>query len=401
MLMRISVVRMDHLGRGIGYNEGKVIFIPKAIPGDVVDIEITNSYKKYDIGKIIEIIEPSNERIDAGCPYYYECGGCHISNLKYFNQVNFKKDKVIDIFKRYLNKEIVPRVISSEKDFEYRNKITYQVENGKIGLVDINNNFIEIDKCLLVSDRVNKLLSILKKEDLSKVIKIVIRECDNGLILSITGDIKIDNLVNECLEIYINGERKYFLEEGYLYIGNLKYRVSDKSFFQINTSNICHLYDEVIRYGEFTGNERVIDLYCGVGSISLYISRYVKSVLGIEIVKEAIDDANYNKKINKINNATFICSDVAKIIDDKIECDTLIVDPPRAGLDKHTKSVINDSNIKKVIYVSCDPMTLVRDLKDLDMYNLEKISIVDMFPQTCHVECVSILHRKNLKNKIF
>ena len=130
-----------------------------------------------------------------GCSYYYECGGCHISNLKYFNQVNFKKDKVIDIFKRYLNKEIVPRVISSEKDFEYRNKITYQVRNGKIGLVDINNNFIEIDKCLLVSDRVNKLLSILKKEDLSKTIKIVIRECDNGLILSITGDIKIDNLI--------------------------------------------------------------------------------------------------------------------------------------------------------------------------------------------------------------
>lgn len=394
MLMRISVKKMDHLGRGIGYNEGKVIFIPKAIPGDVVDIEITNSYKKYDIGKIIEIIEPSNERIDVGCPYYYECGGCHISNLKYFNQVNFKKDKVIDIFKRYLNKEIVPRVISSEKNFEYRNKITYQVENGKIGLVDINNNFIEIDKCLLVSDRVNKLLSILKKEDLSKTIKIVIRECDNGLILSITGDIKIDNLINECLEIYINGKKKYSKEEGYLYIGNLKYRVSDKSFFQINTSNICHLYDEVIRYGEFTGNERVVDLYCGVGSISLYISRYVKSVLGIEIVKEAIDDANYNKKINKIDNAIFICSDVAKIIDDKIECDTLIVDPPRAGLDKHTKSVINNSNIKKVIYVSCDPMTLVRDLKDLDMYNLEKISIVDMFPQTCHVESVCVLERR-------
>ena len=397
MLMRISIKKMDHLGRGIGYNEGKVIFIPKAIPGDVVDIEITNSYKKYDIGKIIEIIEPSNERIDVGCSYYYECGGCHISNLKYFNQVNFKKDKVIDMFKRYLNKEIVPRVISSEKDFEYRNKITYQVRNGKIGLVDINNNFIEIDKCLLVSDRVNKLLSILKKEDLSKAIKIVIRECDNGLILSITGDIKIDNLINECLEIYINGKKKYSKEEGYLYIGNLKYRVSDKSFFQINTSNICHLYDEVIRYGEFTGNERVVDLYCGVGSISLYISKYVKSVLGIEIVKEAIDDANYNKKINKIDNAIFICSDVAKIIDDKIECDTLIVDPPRAGLDKHTKSVINNSNIKKVIYVSCDPMTLVRDLKDLDMYNLEKISIVDMFPQTCHVECVSVLHRKSLE----
>ena len=394
--MRISVLRMDHLGRGIGYNEGKVIFIPKAIPGDEVDVEITNSYKKYDIGKIKEVIAPSNERIKAKCPYYNECGGCHISNLEYFNQVYFKKDKVVDIFKRYLDKEIEPRVISSEKDFEYRNKITYQVKNGKIGLVDINNNFIEIDKCLLVSDRVNKLLSVLKKEDLSKVRKIVIRECDNGLILSITGDMKIDNLVNECLEIYINGERKYFLEEGYLYIDNLKYRVSDKSFFQINTSNISHLYDEVIRYGEFTGKERVIDLYCGVGSISLYVSRYVKSVLGIEIVKEAIDDANYNKEINKISNATFICSDVAKIIDDKIECDTLIVDPPRAGLDKHTKNVINSSSVKKIIYVSCDPMTLVRDIRELDKYELKKVSVVDMFPQTCHVECASVLHRKKI-----
>ena len=397
MLMRISVKRMDHLGRGIGYNEGKIIFIPKAIPGDVVDIEITNSYKKYDIGKIIEIIEPSNERIDAGCPYYYECGGCHISNLKYFNQVNFKKDKVIDIFKRYLNKEIVPRVISSEKNFEYRNKITYQVENGKIGLVDINNNFIEIDKCLLVSDRVNKLLSILKKEDLSKTIKIVIRECDNGLILSITGDMKIDNLINECLEIYINGKKKYSKEEGYLYIGNLKYRVSDKSFFQINTGNIKRLYDEIVIYGNFTGSERVIDLYCGVGSISLYVSRYVKSVLGIEIVKEAINDANYNKKINNIDNASFICSDVSKIIDKNIDGDILIVDPPRAGLDKHTREIINNANIKKIIYVSCDPMTLVRDIQELDKYKLVEVSVVDMFPQTEHVECVSVLQRKNLE----
>lgn len=392
--MKIKIEKIDHLGRGIGYNNGKVIFISKAIPGDVLDIEITNSYKKYDIGKIREVIEPSNERIEVNCPYYNECGGCHISNLTYLEQIKFKRNKVIDIFKRYLNMKIDPRIVSSEKDFEYRNKITYHVKNGEIGLVDINNNFIEIDKCLLVSDRVNKLLSVLKKEDLSKVIKIVIRECDNGLILSITGGMKIDNLVNKCLEIYINGERKYFLEEGYLYIDDLKYRVSDKSFFQINTSNICHLYDEVIRYGEFTGNERVIDLYCGVGSISLYVSRYVNSVLGIEIVKEAIDDANYNKEINKIDNATFICSDVAKIIDDKVECDTLIVDPPRAGLDKHTKNVINSSSVKKIIYVSCDPMTLVRDIKDLDMYELDRISIVDMFPQTCHVECVCVLKLK-------
>ena len=191
--------------------------------------------------------------------------------------------------------------------------------------------------------------------------------------------------------------KKYSLEEGYLYIDNLKYRVSDKSFFQINTGNIKRLYDEIVRYGNFTGSERVIDLYCGVGSISLYVSRYVKSVLGIEIVKEAINDANYNKKINNIDNASFICSDVSKIIDKNIDGDILIVDPPRAGLDKHTREIINNANIKKIIYVSCDPMTLVRDIQELDKYKLVEVSVVDMFPQTEHVECVSVLQRKNLE----
>ncbi len=395
--MKIKVEKMDHLGRGIGYNDGKIVFVPKAVMGDILDIEIISNHKKYDIGKINKIIQSSDNRVVAKCPYYNECGGCHISNLKYFDQVSFKKDKVIDMFKRYLNIDINPRVIDSEKEFEYRNKITYQVKNGKIGLVDINNNFIEIDNCLLVSDRVNKLLGVLKNEDLSMVTKIVIRECNNGLILSITGDMNVDNLVSECLEIYINGVRRYSLEEGYLYIDNLKYRVSDKSFFQINTSNIKRLYDEIVRYGNFTGSERVIDLYCGVGSISLYVSRYVKSVLGIEIVKEAINDANYNKKINNIDNASFICSDVSKIIDDNIDGDILIVDPPRVGLDKHTREVINNANIKKIIYVSCDPMTLVRDIQELDKYKLDGVSVVDMFPQTEHVECVSVLHRKSLE----
>lgn len=395
--MKIKVEKMDHLGRGIGYNDGKIVFVPKAVMGDILDIEIISSHKKYDIGKINKIIQSSDNRIVAKCSYYNECGGCHISNLKYFDQVDFKKDKIVDMFKRYLNIDINPGVIDSEKEFEYRNKITYQVKNGKIGLVDINNNFIEIDKCLLVSDRVNKLLGALKNEDLSKVTKIVIRECNNGLILSITGDMNVDNLVNECLEIYINGVKKYSLEEGYLYIDNLKYRVSDKSFFQINTGNIKRLYDEIVRYGNFTGSERVIDLYCGVGSISLYVSRYVKSVLGIEIVKEAINDANYNKKINNIDNASFICSDVSKIIDKNIDGDILIVDPPRAGLDKHTREIINNANIKKIIYVSCDPMTLVRDIQELDKYKLDGVSVVDMFPQTEHVECVSVLQRKNLE----
>jgi len=164
-------------------------------------------------------------------------------------------------------------------------------------------------------------------------------------------------------------------------------------FFQINTSNISKLYNEIIRYGEFTKNDVVIDLYCGVGSISLYIAKYVKSVLGIEIVEDAIKDAKENAKINNINNVKFLCGDVSKLIDGNINGDTLIVDPPRIGIDEYSLEVINKSKINKIIYVSCDPMTLVRDIKKLDNYELCNISVVDMFPQTHHVESITVLKR--------
>ena len=206
--------------------------------------------------------------------------------------------------------------------------------------------------------------------------------------------ISIDRLRDKCVAIYLNDVCVSQKEDGYIFIDGIKYMVSDKSFFQVNGSNVKNLYDVIVKYGNFFGNEKVIDLYCGVGSISLYISKYVGSVLGIELVPKAIMDANRNKEINKIKNVQFICGDVAKLVDDNINGDVLIVDPPRVGLDKHTVSVINNSGIKKVIYVSCDPMTLVRDIKEMDKYSLQDITGVDMFPQTHHVECVCVLKLK-------
>jgi 23S rRNA (uracil1939-C5)-methyltransferase len=167
--------------------------------------------------------------------------------------------------------------------------------------------------------------------------------------------------------------------------------VDDKSFFQVNTSNIIKLYDVILKYGDFKITDNVVDLYCGVGSISLYIARYVKKVLGIEIIENAIVDAKENANINNIDNVEFICGDVSKLVDNNIDCDTLIVDPPRVGLDKHTTEVINNSGIDRVIYVSCDPMTLVRDLSILDNYKIEGVTLVDMFSNTHHVESVVLL----------
>lgn len=391
--MELKIIDMDHKGNGIGKIDNKVIFIPKSVTGDLVDIDIYKESKKYDIGKINKIIEKSNLRTDARCPYYEICGGCNISNLDYQEQLKFKENKVKNIFKKYLNIDINPKVVGSKKQYGYRNKITYHNDND-LGLIGEFRDTIHIDKCLLVSDKVNELYSMIKELDTSNVKLITIKECDNGLILIIDGELDINTLCDKCIMIVVNNEVVYQKEDGYIKIGDLKYKVSPKAFFQINTSNISSLYDEIVRYGEFNKEDSVIDLYCGVGSISLYIAKYVKSVLGIEIIPEAIEDAWENAKINGIDNVKFLCGDVSKLIDDNIEGDILIVDPPRVGLDKHTIDVINEKKIKKLIYVSCDSMTLVRDIKLFDNYELMDISVIDMFPQTHHVESIVLLSLK-------
>lgn len=392
--MKVKIVEIDHKGNGIGKIDNKVIFIPKCIVGDYVDVNIVKSHKKYDDGRINEIVEFSDDRIDSLCPYYNICGGCNISNLNYAKQLEYKKNKVINIFKRYLDMNINPEIIGSDNRYEYRNKITYKCVDGKLGLVSIDNEIVNIDRCYLVSDKVNELYKCICKEDLSMVDKVIIKECDNGLILSVDGNFNIDNVKNLCLSIYVNSDCVYKSEDGYISIGDIKYRVSMDSFFQVNTQNISRLYDVIVKYGDFFKSDKVIDLYCGVGSISLYISKYVDSVLGIEIIEDAIKDAKENARINDISNVDFICGNVSKLVDDNVFGNKVIVDPPRVGLDNHTIEVLNGINIDSLIYVSCDPMTLVRDLKKLDRYEMKDITLVDMFPQTHHVECIVLLGRK-------
>jgi len=392
--MEVKIIDLDHRGNGMTRIDNKIVFIPKCIPGDIVDIDIVKSHKKYDDGRVRKVIACSDNRIDSLCPYYDICGGCNISNLNYSKQLEYKKNKVVNIFKRYLGMEINPEIIGSDNRYEYRNKITYRCENGKIGLVSIDNDIVEIDRCFIVSDRVNELYGCICKEDLTRVDKIVIKECDNGLILNIDGDMNIDNVKNLCLSVIVNDECVYKSDNGYINIGDIKYMVSADSFFQVNSENISRLYDVILKYGEFKKSDNVIDLYCGVGSISLYVSRYVNSVLGVEIIEDAIKDAKENAKLNNIDNVDFICGDVSKLVDDNVSGNIVIVDPPRVGLDNHTIDVLNNINVDKLIYVSCDPMTLVRDLKKLDSYVIDDVTLVDMFPQTHHVESVVLLGRK-------
>ena len=392
--MKVRVIDIDHFGNGIAKIDNKVIFVPKTITDDICDIEIYETHKNYSKAKLINMIEKSSLHKEALCPYYNECGGCNISNLEYNEQLKFKENKVKNIFKKYLKLDIIPKVVPSPIKYNYRNKITYHYDNT-LGLISEYDGIVDIDKCLLVSNNVNRLYNEIKKEDLSQVKLITIRECNNGLILIITGRMDTSKLKDKCLSIYLNNKCIYKKDDGYIFIKDIKYIVSPNSFFQVNTNNISNLYDEIVRYGCFSKDDVVVDLYSGVGSISLYIAKYVKKVLGIEIVDDAVKDARENAKINNINNAKFISGDVSKLINDNIQCDTLIVDPPRTGLDKHTIDVICKKEIKKIIYVSCNPMTLVRDIKLFTKYKLNDISIIDMFPQTNHIECVCLLTLKN------
>jgi 23S rRNA (uracil1939-C5)-methyltransferase len=394
----VRIERMNHSGEGIGKLEGVTIFVPKTIIGDVVEVEKIVDYKNYKRATVGKYIERGNDYICSKCKYYNQCGGCHISNLSYDKQLLYKKDKIRDIFKRYLGREIEMEIIPSEDIYRYRNKITLQVDKGRIGLYrNRTNEVVEIDCCLLVSERLNRIIRELKKMDLSRVKSIMLRESWEEVMLVIEGEIDKERLVEleEIDTIICNKEiikgNGYVVEE----IRDLKFIVSPESFFQVNNKQVVRLYDKVLEYAKLNKEDTLIDLYCGTGTIGMYLARYCKNVIGIEIVPSAIRDANRNKDVNGIDNIKFIEGDVGKLISNKYKASVIVVDPPRSGLDKRTRKVLLEMLPRRIVYVSCDTMTMVRDLKELlEEYEIEDGSLVDMFPQTYHVECVCVLNKR-------
>lgn len=391
------VESLDHKGRGITRIDNKITFVKNALPNEDVDIRIEKCRKKYNEAIVTNYNHISKDRVEYPCPYYSKCGGCHIGHLAYDKQLLFKQDKIANIIDRYLKQKIAINNIVYGKDKYYRNKITLQV-NNKMGLYELEtNNIIEIDKCLLVQELINNKIKYLNKLNLKKIKQFIIRSSDDEILLIIVGpkntDIKpiydyFDNIGIKDDKYYLKKGNEYLLQK----IGNLYYKISLDSFFQINYEVMIKLYDYIKT--NCKNSHKVLDLYCGTGSIGLYISDSVDKVDGIEINKNAINDANYNKKINNITNVYFICNDTKDISINK-NYDTIIVDPPRSGLNDHIINEIIKNVPQKIIYVSCDPMTLVRDLNILkEHYNIQEITPFDMFPNTYHVECVCIMNRK-------
>lgn len=397
-----EILKLDHLGRGIVKVNGKTVFILHSTIGDIVKIKIIKENKKYSIGVVKEFVKKSELRKNNYCPYSDICGGCSIGNLIYEEQLKYKEEKIKNIFDKYLKQELKINPIIYANDLGYRNKITLHVRNKKVGLYkEESNEIIEIEKCILVSENINKLIERVRlfiKNTQNDIEKVTIRYTNkNESMINFIGSVDLEEVkkyFSDITSIVVNNKiigEKYITEE----LGKYNFKMSYESFFQVNRFNTINLYNEVYRILKEKKYKKLLDLYCGTGTITIFNHEIASEVVGIEQVKTAIDAANINKNTNNITNIKFIDSKVDEVIDQFNDIDCIITDPPRSGMDNKTIDNIIRINPKDIIYVSCDPMTLVRDLNRLSKYYLVKeITPVDMFPNTYHVETVCVLERR-------
>jgi 23S rRNA (uracil1939-C5)-methyltransferase len=393
--MKVTIEKLDNFGKGITHCNNKVIFIPKTLPRDECEIEIVKEKKNYSEGKLIKIIKQSKDRIESKCSYFNECGGCALQNLDYDKTIKFKQYKVKELFLRNNIEVNNISFISNEHKFNYRNKIELKIVNKKIGYFEeLSHKLIEIDRCLIAKDKINEVINEVKKLNIVNG-EITIRCNFNDeilLIINTENKININEIImdRKIVGIILNNNiiygEDYFVEK----VNNLYFKVSYNSFFQVNEWIYPTIFKEI--QNNINKEDVVLDLYCGVGTISLHSAVNAKEVIGVEIVENAVLNAIKNKEINGINNVEFLLQDLSKgfILDKNFN--TIIVDPPRNGIDKKTMDYILCKLPNKIIYMSCDANTLVRDLKILsDYYDIIKCNLYDMFSYTYHVESLCVL----------
>ena len=430
-------------GEGIAKIDNFTIFIPGAIMGEKVKILIVKVLASYAYGKIIEIVEKANKRVEPDCTTYKRCGGCNLRHIDYDETLNIKAKTVQNLVEKTLRNKIkVDTTLGMGNPYHYRNKAQYPVGIGKDGKPVIGvfakrtHEIIPMEKCLIQDERVEKVakftFEFVKKNNISIynektqkgilrhiVIKIAKQTEEIMVILVINGETLKDE--EKLVEVLINkfpniktivkninkkntnvilGDKNVSIYgDGYVIdiLGEYTFKISPLSFYQVNPVQAEALYNIGVEEAKITKEDVVFDLYCGVGTISIFMSKYAKKVYGIEIVEEAIEMAKENARINNIKNTEFIAGDVQLILDDLINKkniipDIIMIDPPRKGLDKISIEDILKIKPKKLVYISCNPATLVRDLATFEgLYNIKKIKPVDMFPFTSHVECVCLL----------
>ena len=442
----VDIIDNGFEGEGIAKIDNFTIFIPGTIKGEKVRILIVKVLSSHGFGKIVEIIEKSQARQDVDCNTYKRCGGCNLRHVKYEETLKMKQNAVQSLVNKTLkNKLQVKETVGMENPLHYRNKAQYPIGINKQGepvigvFANRTHEVIPIDNCLIQNKKSEEIAKFIIEFIKEKNISIYDEKTGKGLVRHIvtkvgikTGEIMcvivinghkipneselVENLKTRYPEIkaivkninikntnvILGQENINLYGNGYIedILGEYKFKISPLSFYQVNPVQAEKLYDLGVSMAEITKDDVVFDLYCGIGTISLFMSKFAKKVYGIEIVEEAVKMAKENAESNNVSNTEFFAGDVEIVLDDLInnkgiKADVVMFDPPRKGLDK--KSIDNILNIrpKKIVYISCNPATLIRDLADFENeYDIKTIIPVDMFPFTSHIECCSVLQLK-------
>lgn len=445
-----DIISQGYEGEGIAKIDNKYpIFIEGALKGEKVKVRIVKVNKNFAYGKLMEVLEASEERVNPPCAIYKRCGGCKLQHASYKAQLDFKWDRVKDCVSKIgkLDPSIVKYPLGMEEPWRYRNKVQLPIGliNGevKIGFfAPRSHDIIDMESCLIQDEIGDKVVKLTREwiekfnirpynvdgeyDEKGIVRHIMIRRgftTNEVMVVLVTNGEKlphkeefvdlmvknipgiksvIQNINSKKTNVILGLESKTLWGEDTIsdYIGDFRFNISPLSFFQVNPTQTKVLYGKALEYANLTGNEEVFDAYCGTGTITLFLSQKAKKVYGVEIIPQAIDNAWINAKENKVENVEFFVGEsevvIPDLINNGVKADVVVVDPPRKGCDKKLLDAITNIDAKKIVYVSCDPSTLGRDLAILEEngYKTLEVQPVDMFPNTSHVENVAKLIKK-------
>ncbi len=456
-ILSLTIDDLAYGGEGVGRADGYVVFVPGGLPGDRLQVRLVQARSRFGRGAIEAVIEPSPQRVEAPCPYFGRCGGCRLQHVAYPAQLAYKTKQVADALERLGGLRDVPLrpIIGAEEIFGYRNKMEFTVARPRRGagteagsargglVVGLHETerydaVLDIDRCLLQSDRMNALLAEARAFFVDRGLTVYEQDTGEGLLRFLmlregrhTGEL-MTNVVTSApavselaplvarlqareagttsvvlnvnpkkasvavgVEEHLLGGRDHIRER----VGGLTFRVSANSFFQTNTRQAERLFDLVVESTGLTGTETVIDLYSGTGAISLLLARRARWVYGVELAQAAVDDAGANAAANGITNCTFLAGEVRfvlpSLIAKGVTAEVVVADPPRAGFHPKALHALITLGARRIVYVSCNPTTLARDLGELSRggYRVEWVQPVDMFPHTPHIEAVARLER--------
>ena len=449
-IYEVAIQSLGTNGEGVGRHDDFTVFVPGALPGEQVRVRIEEVKKSYAAGKLMEILHPCSDRTEPVCPIYEQCGGCQLQHLSYEAQLNAKRRQVIDAITRIGKQQhlFVEPTIGAADPWNYRNKMQFPIGRKKGDIVigcfaKGSHDIIDTQNCHIQREGNNEIVNAAR-EIISKLhIPVYDEDTHRGVLRHIVGRVgksgdlmavivtatkqlphekefvkmmrsKLPRLVSihQNIQTYHNNVimgrdtnllwgKPTVLDS----IGRLNFHISPRSFFQVNTAQAEVLYHKALEYADLSGSEIVIDAYCGTGTITLFLAQKAQKVYGIEIVKPAVLDARKNARDNNIRNAEFIIGDATQVMPrlyrQGIRADVVVVDPPRAGCTPVVLKTFADMQPQKIVYVSCNPASLARDIAILDElgYKAVKVQPVDMFPNTSHVETVCLLSKGDVKSK--